>query len=346
MRLWERVANPLPFEKAREYTRALGLKSVKEWYEYCKTHTLPEGIPMAPDAAYKGDGWISWGDFLGTGKRRVAQTVSFEKATEYARSLGCKSVKELHDYWKIHGRPQGIPRHPETAYRSAGWNGWSDFLGYSRRPFEQTREFARSLGLNSTTDWEQYWKTHERPADIPAAPERVYKGEWNGWGDFLDTGRHGRRELMPFEDARRYTRALGLNSEGEHRAYWKTHKRPLGMPSNPDKAYKGDGWISWPDFLGTDTRTNFDWIPYEEAREFARSLGLRSAKEWWEYWKIHGRPQGIPMAPHIVYKRDGWISWSDFLGTGNRPVTAQMRHRLGGRRPSLRSRSMPSSPSR
>ena len=29
----------------------------------------------------------------------------------------------------------------------------------------------------------------------------------------------------------------------------------LGIPFNPDRAYRGDGWTNWPDFLGTASRS-------------------------------------------------------------------------------------------
>ena len=45
------------------------------------------------------------------------------------------------------------------------------------RDFEGAREFVRSLGLKSGTEWREYCKSGKKPDDIPAAPWRVYK-EW------------------------------------------------------------------------------------------------------------------------------------------------------------------------
>ena len=45
-----------PFKEAREFVRKLGLKSNKEWNEYCKSGNKPDNIPSNPwmvDAEWK-----------------------------------------------------------------------------------------------------------------------------------------------------------------------------------------------------------------------------------------------------------------------------------------------------
>ncbi len=44
------------FESAREFVRNLGLKSNKEWREYCKSGNNPEDISRAPDLFNKNKG--------------------------------------------------------------------------------------------------------------------------------------------------------------------------------------------------------------------------------------------------------------------------------------------------
>jgi hypothetical protein len=56
------------------------------------------------------------------------------------------------------------------------------------RPFEEARQFARSLELSSAEGWNDYSKSGRRPPDIPSRPQSYYAGEWAGWGDFLGTG--------------------------------------------------------------------------------------------------------------------------------------------------------------
>ena len=56
-------------------------------------------------------------------------------------------------------------------------------------------------------------------------------------------------------------------------------------------------------------------LPFEEAREFVRNLGLKNQKEWLE-WSKSKRPHNIPSNPKDVYKND-WISVGDWLGNDN-----------------------------
>jgi predicted helicase len=65
---------------------------------------------------------------------------------------------------------------------------WERVGRADRRPFEEARELVHSLGLKSEKEWREYARSGRLPADIPAKPERTYKGEgWAGWGDWLGT---------------------------------------------------------------------------------------------------------------------------------------------------------------
>ena len=58
-RVWESVgrANWRPFEEARAFVHGLGLKSVPEWWVYCKSGKKPPDIPTNPHVVYA-DAWL------------------------------------------------------------------------------------------------------------------------------------------------------------------------------------------------------------------------------------------------------------------------------------------------
>lgn len=60
-------------------------------------------------------------------------------------------------------------------------------------------------------------------------------------------------------------------------------------------------------------------MPFNEAREYALSLTLKSAFAWKktikELTKINKVPENIPSRPEVSYKNKGWISWEHWLGT-------------------------------
>lgn len=61
-----------------------------------------------------------------------------------------------------------------------------------------------------------------------------------------------------------------------------------------------------------------NFISYEEAKNIAKTFGIKSRQEWNEYSKTEQfKNVNLPKQPDLVYKTQGWISWSDFLGAGN-----------------------------
>jgi hypothetical protein len=248
---------------------------------------------------------------------------SFKEARAFVLSLGLKSQAEWYAYVKSGQKPNDIPSNPHLVYKGVGWICISHWLGTGRRrgnwrPFEEAREYVRSLGLESVLEWVAYIKSGQKPNDIPAKPNEVYKDVgWGGWSDWLGTGnRRGR--WRPFEEAREFARSLGLNSQAEWKTYVKSGQKPDDIPAHPNEVYKDVGWNSWGDWLGTGRVHTHDYRPFREAREYVRSLGLKSGTEWRAYVKSGQKPDDIPANPWVAYKDAGWINLNDWLGAGRR----------------------------
>ena len=253
-----------PFKKARNFVRRLGLKSVTEWNDYCKSGKKPADIPATPYRAYGHAGWSSFGDWLGT--ERIAtgfrEYRPFKKARSFVRRLGLKSVGEWVEYCGSGKKPADIPAKAYRTYAAAGWSGFGDWLGTGRiadhlreyRPFKKARSFVRRLGLKSVTEWNDYCKSVKKPADIPSNPNVTYRETgWAGVGDWLGTGRVRGKGWQPFKKARNFVRRLGLKSAGEWNDYCKSGKKPTDIPSNPHVTYRETGWAGIGDWLGTGT---------------------------------------------------------------------------------------------
>ena len=63
--------------------------------------------------------------------------------------------------------------------------------------------------------------------------------------------------------------------------------------------------------LSARERSRF--LPFEEAREYARSLGFTVWREWLQHCK-NNRPSNVPSCPSAFYKTRGWIKAPDWLG--------------------------------
>jgi predicted helicase len=69
-RIWGQVGrvNWRLFSDARGYVRTLGLGNQREWSSYATSDKRPPDIPANPWAVYAAKGWVSLGDWLGTGR--------------------------------------------------------------------------------------------------------------------------------------------------------------------------------------------------------------------------------------------------------------------------------------
>ena len=123
-RVWDSVgrANWRPFAEARAFVHGSGLKSVPEWWVYCKSGKKPPDIPTNPHVVYADDGWVSMGDWLGT--HRVAthrrRYLPFKKARSYVHGLMLKSQAEWRTYCKSGDKPDNIPAQSLEGLR---WQG-------------------------------------------------------------------------------------------------------------------------------------------------------------------------------------------------------------------------------
>jgi hypothetical protein len=72
------------------------------------------------------------------------------------------------------------------------------------------------------------------------------------------------------------------------------------------------------DWLGTGTVATRlrQYRPFKTAREFVRSLGLKSEAEWRVYKKSGKKPNDIPAKPDHQYANAGWAGWGNWLRTG------------------------------
>jgi hypothetical protein len=189
------------FTEARALARGLGLKSERGWREWNKSGQRPSDIPSHPGETYRDDGWISWPDWLGNGKERVAWK-SFTEARALVRGLELKSKREWLALNKSGQRPSDIPAHPETKYRDAGWISWPDWLGnggtsnqarhVNMLPFTVGRAYVQKQKLRSVKEWWAWSKSGQRPSNIPGKPNKVYRDDgWISMPDWLGYGLEG-----------------------------------------------------------------------------------------------------------------------------------------------------------
>jgi hypothetical protein len=205
------------FDDARSFARSLKLKSQSEWVEYCRGNfpdkgLRPSDIPQQPSSTYAGKGWISMGDWLGTGAiaPQLIKYRSFQLARKFAQGLGLKNHYEWRAFCKDgkegnKSLPSDIPASPFRVYKNNGWKGFGDWLGTGNlsninrtyRSFEEARKYVHGLSLKNQSEWVAFCRgkltNRKLPLDIPSKPDRVYaKKGWAGMSDWLGNGKKPR----------------------------------------------------------------------------------------------------------------------------------------------------------
>lgn len=346
------VSGYASLRKARTLVGRLGFASAAEWRDWLRGRcerdvSRPPNLPALPEVVYP-DAWRglrAWLGLPGGPSPESRGWRSFEAARDFARSLELADVSEWRA-WRRRERPDlpplpdDIPSNPDTVYLGCGFRGFGDWLGTDRvgsrerlwRPFPEAREFARSLGLSGEEEWREWLAGRligkpPCPPDVPTIPVRAYGNKWTSWGDFLGTANvhPSRRGFRPFAAARAFAHRLRLANTGDWRALTRGEvagrELPGDIPANPDTYY--DEWTDWGDFLGTGNvaTTKRVYRSYEEARDYVRRFGISSPQ-----WRALCRnelpglrlPPDIPHSPDQVYRNDGWVDWTEFLGSHDR----------------------------
>ncbi len=185
------------YEDTKKFIHPMKFKNVAEWTKYCKIGNKPKDIPNNPRVTYDDQGWISWGDFLGTGRiasqNRIFKT--YEETKEYIKQFNIKSKTEWSAFSKSDKRPVDIPGAPDSTYKRTGeWVSWGDFLSTGTiapqnrvyKTYEDAVAFLKPFGLKNYDEWAAFSKSEKKPMDIPTNPELIYKGKgWISYAHFL-----------------------------------------------------------------------------------------------------------------------------------------------------------------
>jgi len=124
----------ISYDNCCKFVKENNIKSIIQWRKLVST--FPYNIPKDPHNQYKNKGWISWGEFFGTGYIQdnllAKNYLSYVESKNWIKNNlpNIKSEK----MWKLSVKnneiPINIPNHPEIFFskKNRGWIGWKDFL--------------------------------------------------------------------------------------------------------------------------------------------------------------------------------------------------------------------------
>ena len=310
----------MSFDDARKLMKTEGIKSLDQFYKW-KKEKRPNNFPSSPYQKYKNE-WQSWGHFLDTGAIATANMVfmSYVEAQDLMQKEGIKSWNQFKQ-WCKGKRPNNFPGNPAKVYKNE-WISVGHFLNTGTiapsnmvfMSYAEAQKLIQTEGIKSGAQFKQ-WCKEKRPRNCPSNPEKAYKSEWKGWGEFLGTDNVHNKEFMSYDEAQEIMQKEGIKSRTQFKQ-WCNEKRPNNFPWSLENAYKNK-WKSWGEFLGTGTIApyNIVFMTYVEAQELMQKEGIKTWNQF-DQWRKEKRPDNFPWSPENAYKNE-WMGFGHFLNTIN-----------------------------
>lgn len=188
--------------------------------------------------------------------------------------------------------------------------------------FKKARDFVLKLNLKNQYEWAVYCHISKlKPENIPHNPDAVYK-KWQGWKHWL--GNNDKVPFLPFNEARKLVRSMNFKNTIEFKKWcnWNPNDyglKPPNIPASPHLYYSKEEWKGYADWLGTEHNIKVRaFRSFEDARKFARTLGLTSSELWIKYCQGHfphlpPKPRDIPVNVARKYHSQGFAGMNDFL---------------------------------
>lgn len=244
--------------------------------------------------------------------------VDFNTALIIVRNLNINSVTEWRKWIKIN-KDKNIPFNPDSFYKNSGWINYKHFFGSNslkRKNFltyNDAKNLLKTYKLNNYKEFSK-WITKNKDKNIPSRPEQIYFEDWISWGDFLSSGNisNSKKVFLGYLECKEYLISIRLNGYNSF-VKWYNLTKPNNIPYNPSVAYKED-WISWGDFLSTGNISNSEkkFSNYDVCKKIVIEKNFKSIND---FIKWSDKPDNIPSRPENIFENNGWVSWSDFLGT-------------------------------
>ena len=134
------------YNEMKKYISTLKVKirSIREFNN--NTHLIDKKYPKNPYEYFSKKGeWISWGDFLSTGKiqdnKKAEKYLTYIEAKRFLKKKKFRYMKNYHEFIR-NEKIDFLPYRADRFYANKGWKSWMDFLGTVKR-YEITEELLK-----------------------------------------------------------------------------------------------------------------------------------------------------------------------------------------------------------
>ena len=182
--------------------------------------------------------------------------------------------------------------------------------------YENLKVLVKEFNIKTKRDFFKYALSADKLEGVPVNPQKVYE-EWSTWESFLEVENAGdppkpvKREVNTFVEDLKDLIDSEFNEPTVKIQSPKRKRRRANTVrfSNKEKQVLVPiKRVRIPDRKGDHRK----WISYEQAKDFIREQGVKTASQFYKWSITEKRPSNFPSQPSIVYKE--WSSWGDFLG--------------------------------
>ncbi|WP_447747714.1 gamma-mobile-trio integrase GmtZ [Pseudomonas nicosulfuronedens] len=255
------------YDEASAAARSLGIRNHSD---YILRYKEDPKLPREPGKSYKKE-WRGLRAFLGT-----ALYETFDEAVEATRRLGISSRAM---YLSRYHEDPLLPSHLAAYYGC----GWPEEFKRRYETLAEASSAAKKLGISS---WKDYSRRYHEDPMLPGRPEVYYRKNWEGVASFLGASRH----YLSLDEVTAAVARLGIATMAE---YQTRYKEDALLPSDPRREYSD--WVGYKKFFAAaistlkgeaakeyarKVRGGEYYETYEEASHAARSLGIRTYKDY------------------------------------------------------------------
>ena len=127
IRTWKNVRklSYMDYETAKQIIRKNNIKRYRpDFINFISSKKRPIDFPFDPSKEYLNLGWISWGEFFGTGYISTSKRkyLPYKEAVKIMKKLEIKSQSDFINKYKKGIIPNNIPRAPWLVYQNSGFS--------------------------------------------------------------------------------------------------------------------------------------------------------------------------------------------------------------------------------
>jgi superfamily II DNA or RNA helicase len=258
-------------------------------------------LPKVPSAFYNGRGWVSWPHFLGYIPYKMISEAMQAVKLLVPRPLSAKEYRN-----RDRTADRKLPNRPQVMYAEDGWDGWRHFLGTEKYDtLTEAMAAVQRMVPPPITSTEYRRRCVREDPRLPSKPGTVYSScGWINWPHYLGTVTYN-----VYGDAANAVQCTEIPFKSRDDYLSRFSDIDPRLPSNPEKVYKGKGWVNWKHYLRIG--------PYQFIEE---SMGViqRTDPPFTGSVDYRDRRRGVdmrlPSHPKQIYGGKGWVSFDHYLG--------------------------------